>query len=253
MWNACEFEIRDTRKDLQAGSKEFYDTVAKRLREVIYKTQVVDSILTRSDLMRSPDNLAKTITAFASETTVAYNMVSEAFVKAHLDTKRYGKKKSREMNQKNIAKNILAYTCTSVIVSLLQTAVFAFRDDDDEEKEFEDYLGMYITNLGLDWAIIGKIPYLKEVINYAQGYSSSRIDTMGLENAVLTVKNLFAALSGKSDSASRKTLEYALKTLSQWFGIAGYNQYRDLMATLETLGIFTKAELEEILNELFGN
>lgn len=252
LWNACEFEVRATHKNLKVGSKEFYDVVAKRLREVIYKTQVVDSPLTKSDVMRSPDGLAKSITMFASENTVAYNMVSEAFVKANLDKRKYGKKEAWKRNHKNIRKNLLAYTFTSMVTSLLQTAVSAFRDDDDEEKDFEEYLKLWLTNFALDWAIVGKIPYIKEIINYAQGYSSSRVDTMGLENAVLTVTNLIKAVSGESESASRRTIEYALKTLSNWFGVAAYNQYRDLMASLDTLGILSVEEFEEMLNDLFG-
>ncbi len=51
LWNACELEIEDTRKDLVKDSEEFYQAVAKRLRDVIYQTQVVDSSMTRTQMM----------------------------------------------------------------------------------------------------------------------------------------------------------------------------------------------------------
>ena len=250
LWNASEFEIRDTRKDLKVGSDEFYEAIAKRLREIIYKTQVVDSPLTKSDIMRSPDGMAKSLTMFASELTVAYNIVSEAIVNAHLDVRKNGKQGAFKRNGKKIAKALTIYTITSAISQIFSTAIQAFRDDDDE-KEFEDYLTMYLTNFALDWAIIGKLPYIKESLNYVQGYSSSRTETIWMENAIKAGKYWGKAFSG-DDGAARRAIENSLKTLSDLSGIAGYNQYRDLMATLGFLGILTKEDFEELLDEIFG-
>lgn len=251
LWNACEFEIRDTRKDLKVGSEEFYQTIAKRLREIIYKTQVVDSPLTRSEFMRSPDGLAKSITMFASEMTVAYNIVSEAFTDAMLDVRRNGKKGAVKRNGKKIAKAITIYTVTSAISQIFATAIQAYRDDEKEEKEFEDYLKMYITNFALDWVIIGKLPYIKESLNYAQGYSSSRAETIWMENAFNAAKYWAKAFSGEDEGAARKAIENSLKTLSALSGVAGYNQYRDFMATLGVFGILTKEDFEKWLDEIF--
>ena len=250
LWNACEFEIRDTRKDLKVGSDEFYEAIAKRLREIVYKTQVVDSPLTKSDIMRSPDGMAKSLTMFASELTVAYNIVSEAIVSTHLDVRKNGKKGAFKRNGKKIAKALTIYTVTSAVSQLFSTAIQVYRDDDDD-KEFEDYLKMYLTNFALDWAIIGKLPYIKESLNYAQGYSSSRTETIWMESAFKAAKYWGNAFSG-DDGAARKAIENSLKTLSDLTGIAGYNQYRDLMATLGFFGILTKEDFEEFLDEIFG-
>jgi len=249
LWNACEFEIRDTRKDLKVGSDEFHEAVAKRLREIVYKTQVVDSPLTRSEVMRSPDGMAKSLTMFASELTVAYNIVSESFVEAHLDVRKNGKKGSLKRNGGKIARALTIYTVTSAFSQILATAIQAYRDD-EEEKEFEDYLKMYLSNFLLDWAIIGKLPYIKEALNYAQGYSSSRVETVWMDSFFKAARYWEKAFSGK-EGASRKAIEESLKTISYLSGIAGYNQYRDLMATLGFLGILTKEEFEELLDEIF--
>lgn len=251
LWNACEFEIRDTRKDLKVGSDEFYEAIAKRLREIVYKTQVVDSPLTRSEIMRSPDGMAKSLTMFASELTVAYNIVSEAFVDAHLDVRKNGKKGAMKRNGGKIARAMTIYTVTSAVSQILTTAMQAFRDDDDE-KEFEDYLKMYLSNFALDWLIIGKLPYIKEALNYAQGYSSSRVETVWMDSAFKAAKYWGKAFSGDGEGAARKAIENSLKTISYLSGVAGYNQYRDLMATLDSLGIIEKEEFEEWLDDIFG-
>ena len=251
LWNACEFEIRAERKDLKVGSDEFYEAIAYKLRDVIYETQVVDSPLTRSDLMRSPDTGAKMITMFASEITVAYNMVHEAMIDAHLDVKRYGKEGALKRNGKNIAMTLTAYTLTSAISQILYTAVQAFRDDDDEEKEFEDYLKMYLSNFVADWVIIGKIPYIKEILNYAQGYSSSRPDTLWLDSTSKAIKYWARAFDGK-EGAGEKAIKESLKTMSYLSGLPMYNQYRDAMATLDKLGVLTAEDFEEMLDDLFN-
>jgi hypothetical protein len=252
LWNACEFEVRDKRKDLKVGDPEYFEAVSKRLREIIYKTQVVDSPLTRSDFMRSPDGMAKSLTMFASEVTVAYNIVNEAFVEARLDVRKNGKKGSMKRNGGKIARAMTVYTMTSALSQILTTAMQAFRDDDDEEKEFEDYLKMYLTNFALDWAIIGKIPYVKESLNYAQGYTSSRTESVWMDSAFKAAKYWGKAFSGDDEGAARKAIENSLKAISYLTGLAGYNQYRDLMATLDSLGIISKEEFEEWLDEIFG-
>lgn len=250
LWNACEFEVRATRKDLKVGSEEFYETVGKKLRDVIYETQVVDSPLTRSDLMRSPDTGAKMITMFASEITVAYNMVHEAIVDAKLDVQRNGKEGAWKRNTKKIVMTLTAYTLTSAVSQIVATAVQAFRSDDDEEKEFEDYLKMYFSNFLLDWALIGKIPYIKETLSFAQGYSSSRVDTLWLESASKAIMYWTKAFEGK-EGASKKALDNTLKSLSYLSGLPAYNQYRDLMATLDKLGILDAEDFKEMLDEIF--
>ena len=59
IWNACELETADLRRDLTRGSEAFYRAVAQRFTDVVDQTQVVDNVLGRSQFMRSGDNLAK--------------------------------------------------------------------------------------------------------------------------------------------------------------------------------------------------
>ena len=248
LWNACEFDVRANRKDLKVRSDEFNKAVAEKLERVIYKTQVVDSPLTRSDIMRSPDNLAKMLTMFGSEMTVAYNIVAEAFVDAKLYAKRNGKG-SWKRNAKSIGIALTAYTLTSAASQILNTIVQLMRDD--EEKEPEDILKMYFTNFFADWLIIGKIPYFKEFLNYAQGYSSSRPDTLWLDSTTKAVKYWIKAFDGK-EGAGDKAIKETLKALSYLSGLPMYNQYRDFLATLDTLRILDAEDFKEMIDDIFN-
>ncbi len=227
LWNACEFEVRAKRKDLKVGSEEFYKVVAEKLRDVIYETQVVDSPLTKSDLMRSSDTGAKMVTMFASEMTVAYNMVFEAAYQTHLDSKKYGKKEALKKNAKILSMTLLAYTMTSVANTAINALVESFRyGNDDEEDEYK-----FVKDFLMDWVIVSKIPYFKEIISKLQGYSSSRTDTVWLESAFKAYEYW-----GK-EGLSMRTVDEILKSTSYVSGFAIYNQWRELKAFLRFIGV----------------
>ena len=247
LWTACELEIRDTRTDLKVGSKEFYEAIGKRLREVIYATQVVDSTMTRSQMMRSSNDYDKMLTAFASEPTLSYNMLQDAFMQYKLDARQMGKKEARVKNAKRIGRILYAYTMTNAIAALVESAFDALREDDDEEMDMIAFLKMYFKNFALDMSIGNKIPYVKEMYSLLQGFSSSRTDTQWMEELTRSLTTWYKIFNGKSHPST--AIKYSIKTISTFTGLPFYNVYRDLMATLNKLDLFT----EEDLNEMFGD
>ena len=238
LWTACEFEIRDTRKDLNVGSKEYYEAVGKRLREVIYATQVVDSTMTRSDMMRSSDRMDKMLTTFGSEPIIAYNMLLDRVSEYNRDKKELGKKEAKKRNFKKTRKVVAAYIVTNAMAALVESAFDAFRDDDDEEMDMAEFMKLYLKNFALDMSIGNKLPIIKDIYSMMQGYSSSRMDTQWLSYVQ-------AAINTKNPATAFKNL---LKAFSSVSGYAFYNAYRDIMATLNKLDIFTTEDLEEMFD-----
>jgi hypothetical protein len=251
LWNACELEIRDTRKDLKVGSEEFYDAIAKRLREVIYKTQVVDSTMTRSQLMRSGQFYDKMLTSFASEPTLAYNMLMESFNQASLDTRKMGRAASWKKNGKHIARTIAAYTMTNALAALVESAFDAYRDDDDEEKDLAYFMKLYFSNFGQDMSITGKIPYIKELHSLFKGFSASRTDTQWMESLTKSLTE-WGKIATTDKGNPVKAVKETLRTFSYITGLPFYNAYRDAMAGLDKIGILTTEDLEEMLEDIFG-
>jgi hypothetical protein len=247
LWNACELEIRDTRKDLRVGSKEFYDAISKRLREVIYATQVVDSTMTRSQMMRSSDGKDKMLTAFASEPTLSYNMLQDAYFGYKLDARRMGKEKAIKKNATRIARVLTAYTMTNAVAALVESAFDALRDDDDEEMDMIKFMKIYFSNFASDMSITAKIPYIKEFHSMIQGFSSSRTDTQWMENITKAMIYAYKLSQGKGKPSTG--IKYLLKGVSDLLGLPFYNVYRDAMAVLNKLDLFTT----EDLNEMFGD
>ena len=247
LWNACELEIRDTRKDLKVGSEEFYEAIGKRLREVIYATQVVDSTMTRSQMMRGSGMYEKMITAFSSEPTLAYNMVQDVYMEMRLDGRKNGKKIAFKKHGKKAMRVLWAYTITNAVAALIESGFDAFRDDDDEEMDVEEFMMLYLKNFYFDMSLTAKVPYLKEALSMAQGFSSSRSDTQWMQYAVNTIKGLWKITQGEGDVYS--SYKNLLRTLSYLSGLPFYNAHRDLMATLNKLEIFTTEDIEEMFGD----
>ena len=248
LWNAAEQELKSTRKDLVFGNEEFFVEVGKRLREIIYATQVVDSTVTRSEMMRSPDTGNKILTTFMSEPTLAYNMLADSVIQTTLDARELGSKKAAiKQNGRKIARVLGAYIITNAVAALVESGFDAFRDDDDEEMDLAEFMKAYLSNFATDMSVVGKLPYLKDGLSIAQGYSPSRSDLQWMQSAYYTAKGIAKHLEGEGNPVT--TIKNGLKTISYLSGLGLYNAYRDFMATLHTLDILTAEELEEILGE----
>jgi hypothetical protein len=247
LWNACELEIRKTRKDLKVGSDEFYQAVGKRLREIVYATQVVDSTMTRIDMMRSADGWDKMLTTFGSEPIIAYNMLMDTAMQYSLDKKAYGKEEARKKNGKKIRKVIAAYVITNAVAALVESGFDAFREDDEEEEmNIEEFMKIYLKNFAMDLSIGNKLPYVKELYSLMQGYSSSRMDTQWMEYLSSAVTTWGKILSGEGEGKGDKAIKDILKLLSNISGYAFYNIYRDFMATLYKLEILEPEDIDDL-------
>lgn len=251
LWNACELEVRDKQKNLKVGSDEFYSAVANRLREVIYTTQVVDSTMTRSHMMRSKDGKDKMLTAFMSEPTLSYNMLQDCYMEWKLTERQTGSKQTAfKKCGKKMARTITAYTVTSMVCALVESGFDIFRDDEDEITP-EEFIELYLKNLASNMSILNKIPYAKEVVSLMQGYSSSRTDTQWIQYLSYTATGIIKLLEGEGNAYT--TAKNALRAFSYATGLPFYNLWRDATATLDKTELLTAEELEEMFNDTIGS
>ena len=253
LWNACEAEVKDKQKNLSVGSEEFYKAVALRLRDVVYNTQVVDSTMTRSQMMRSGDKWDKVTSAFMSEPTLSYNMLQDAYMDYKLAVRETGSKTEALSKHRNkIARVITAYVVTNIFTALLEAGFVGFRDDDEEKMTTEEFMAQLWSNFLSNMSLLGKIPYVKDVISIFQGYSSGRMDTQWAEYAYYSVNGIKKMLEGKGGNPYQMA-KNAVRAFSYVSGLPFYNLNRDLKATLDSLGIVSTEELEEMFNEVIGD
>ena len=233
LWNAVKQETKALHPDIDVNSKEFTDLCVDRYDELIDQTQVVDSVLHRSQIMRSNNGLNKMATSFMAEPTKSYNMLANALRDWHEMPGKWN------AGSKRFFKRILkAYVVTNVVNAAVQSFMDAFRDkkDDDTtywERWLEDYKDNVIDNLNP----IQLIPYLKDVFSIAQGYDVNRLDMQGLSKLFAGVKNVQKYATDADYRENHTWLEAAeslMSGISSVTGIPIYNVERDFKAIYNT-------------------
>ena len=212
IWNAAKNEIADT-TDFERGTEEFLNAAGKRFTEAVVKTQVYDSVLSRSAWMRSKDGLSKMLTSFLAEPTTTANMMSNAVLQA-----------SRG-NKKHFAATLGAVMTSIVMNSMLVSLVYAARDDDEDEAFTEKYVESLVTELieGVNPATY--LPIVKDIWSLLQGYDVERSD-MSL------IADLIDAIYGMLDDNKdwEEKIERLAVTLADMSGVPLNNVVKDIRA-----------------------
>jgi hypothetical protein len=212
IWKAVKREIADS-TNLKAGSEAFLEMAGKRFTEVVTKTQVYDSVLSRSALMRSKDSGAKMVTAFMAEPTTSLNMVVDAVIEG------------KRGNKKFAWKVVGAVSASIILNSILVSLVTAARDDDEDETYAEKYLESLTAELLDGFNPITYIPIFKDIWSIAQGYDVERSDMSIWSDFIQSVDNLFS----DNKSGFEKT-EGVVGAIASFFGLPLKNLMRDARA-----------------------
>ena len=243
MWYAAEKKVEDT-TNLKKGSEEYYKAAADIFNDIVDKTQVVDTVLNRTDAMKNKSAMARTVTSFMSEPSKTYNMV----YRLAYDVKR-GKATAGEVG--SVLSSILV---SSAMVSAAASLVSAMRDRDKEKKFGERWLdhffGDYLENINpINWVPIAK-DLLSVVINRLRGKSNynSNLSTKPITDFLDAIKELYDIKTGKSKKGVLGSA-YKMSNALNIFGISAHNMLRDIGAVYDTV-IFdsplsdTKAQFE---------
>ena len=225
LWNACKAEQTD--KGLTGD--ELMEATAKRFREVVYRTQVMDSTMTRSHVMRQKGAYAGMVTAFLSEPTLSYNMLLDAYtgyeneVRKNMQGKdpkerkaqKAAREKAWEKSKDAVGKAAAAYTATAVLSAVVESLIDAARDDDEYanflERFAEKLLGFNPKdpdsslwenikeipngNLLEDLLIHNKLPVIKDFFSMLSGQSSSRLDTEWMASIIKALGIAYESLA----------------------------------------------------------
>lgn len=221
LWNACKAEIRD-KTDFEEGTAEFTQAVSDRFSEVVDKTQVVDSILHRSQFMRSTSSFSKMLSAFKAEPTISYNM---------LYTAAYDYNNAKPDKKKAMAKRLVrvavAHIATSILTAGIASIADAFRHDDDEKKWLELYLEAFGGNLLDGINPFSAVPYVGDILSILSGYSASRMDIEGIEELIQSCESWQKVFSGeKKNPDIWKLMMSSAKGISKVSGLPIANTMR---------------------------
>lgn len=230
LWYAAEKKVEAT-TDLKKGTEEYYKAAADIFNDIIDKTQVVDSVLNRTDAMKSKSGLTKLTTSFMSEPSKTYNMVYRA----------YSDYKKGKGNAGELLGVMSAYVLNAALAAAAASVLSAMRDKDKEKKYGERWLDAFTGGFTDNINPISYIPFARELAEIAMnGFSgkwnngSNDLTTKPIADAVKAVKSLSEAMNEDSKLGAVGNLYKASNALDIT-GIPMSNTLRDMGALYDTL------------------
>lgn len=254
LWNACEWKVARENKAPRPGSEAFYSKVNEVFTDMIDQTQVVDSVLHRSQIMRHSNEIVKQAVSFMGEPIKATNILLRAY-----DQFRYQiDPKKRTAARKLLGRAATAVLVTNAINAVAQSIVDGLRDDDEDKKYVDRVLSAFtgVTgeeetpwetamsvvfngNLGSGINPVSQIPFVKDALSIAQGYEVTRTELEIVSELIEAAQIAINSLGGSGS----KTRSYAIKELfaagSKLFGIPVGNLSRDVWGVVRSVAVET--------------
>ena len=239
IWKAVELETKKKQPELAPDSDRFYRAVGERFTEIIDETQVVDSILHRSQLMRSKSMFNQMATSFMSEPTKTYNMFRNSLVNFYAER--------TPENGKRMMRTFLTLTANGIGVAILAGFVDAVRDDEDDdffekwrravvgdykdaETPKEKLLAALGSNLNDNFNPMNYIPFLRDLLSAVQGYDVKRTDFSWAADILKNAQEWDKFMKGESRYTFSAMLLETAGSISKLTGIPINSAKRDIFA-----------------------
>lgn len=238
LWNACVLEAKDKHKG--ATQEEIYTIAGERFGEIVDESQVVDSVLHRSQIMRKKGLYTQMTTSFMSEPTKTFNMASNALVELV--------RNNTPENRRKFARCYMTIIASSVATACAAGLVDAMRDDDDDDTFLEkwkkavvgdyskaetpkDYIMATLSNnIADNLNPMGMIPYLRDGWSLLQGYDINRTDFDWLNDIMKNIKRWEKFAAGESEYTLASLLLNTTGAISKMTGVPIGSAERDLKA-----------------------
>ena len=211
---------------LQKAGELFTDTITR--------TQVYDSVFSRSANMRDKNFWASMATAFMAEHTTTANMVEDAIRKFQKGDKRMA------------VKIMTSVAFATVLNAALAAVVHAARDDDKDKTYWEKYLASLAGEMADSFNPLTYVPIVADINNLLMGYSIERTDMSLASDLVTALKKIFTLYQQYDDDWDEdKKSEWKKKVESAWLdnvllagtvtGLPLKNIYRDTKAAVNVI------------------
>lgn len=167
IWNACKEQVR--RKGTDPSSAGYMDQVVQLFEDVIYKTQVVDSILTKNEFMRDKGYFGRSVSSFMSEPTTTASMLVSAYDQYYRDLQSgMSRQQAWKKNRGTIARTAAVYGLGALVLAAATAAADGLRDDDDYQEYGEKWQEAFWENLLEELSPFNKLPLVSDVWELAK-------------------------------------------------------------------------------------
>lgn len=254
IWGACKLKVEDT-MNIHEGDEGYWQAVNEQFREVVYRTQVFDSVLSRSELMRQKDVGSSVLTAFLSEPTKTLSLfiTNTQIAKQMYDEGNVSE--ARKLVAKQFGWFVTSAAAMAVMKSVYDATIRHIADDDKKDKNFvERFLDALLgeNKLHTDGNLFGELnpiamlPVGKDIQSALQGYTPSRLDM----SLFVKISDAYKACVDPKNSLVTK-LEKVANAAGVFFGLPVDVVYRDLKGTFAYLAsihdFFTGANTKQDL------
>ena len=163
MWSGCKEEVI-RKKHIKPNQPGYFEAVTALFEEVIYKTQVVDSILTKSEFMRDKGSVARTLSSFMSEPVTTASMLIGTYDQFHMDKQRgLTSQQAWKKHRKTIVRTAYVYGISTILLAAVQAAADAMRDEDEYEEYSEKWWEAFRQNFFEELTPFNKLPVISEL------------------------------------------------------------------------------------------
>ena len=254
IWGACKLKVEDT-MNIHEGDEGYWQAVNEQFREVVYRTQVFDSVLSRSELMRQKDVGSSVLTAFLSEPTKTLSLfiTNTQIAKQMYDEGNVSE--ARKLVAKQFGWFISSAAAMAVMKSVYDAMIRHIADDDKKDKNFvERFFDALLgeNKLHTDGNLFGELnpiamlPVGKDIQSALQGYTPSRLDM----SLFVKISDAYKACIDPKNSLVTK-LEKVANAAGVFFGLPVDVVYRDLKGSFVYLAsihdFFTGANAKQDL------
>lgn len=254
IWGACKLKVEET-MNIHEGDEGYWQAVNEQFREVVYRTQVFDSVLSRSELMRQKDVGSSVLTAFLSEPTKTLSLfiTNTQIAKQMYDEGNVSE--ARKLVAKQFGWFISSAAAMAVMKSVYDAMIRHIADDDKKDKNFvERFFDALLgeNKLHTDGNLFGELnpiamlPVGKDIQSALQGYTPSRLDM----SLFVKISDAYKACVDPKNSLVTK-LEKVANAAGVFFGLPVDIVYRDLKGSFVYLAsihdFFTGANTKQDL------
>ena len=177
--------------------------------------------------MRKKDIWHQIVTAFGSEPTLSYSMLTNDVFMFAVEARNGNQQRAWSKYGKKIQRAMISFIMSAVAVSAVSAVPDWLRDDEDDEG----FLKTYFSNFGLNLIseVTGLLPWIRDISSVAiEGYDPSRPDEEILKTVGQTYKAVTKAF--ENGEVTYRTVYQAAKLFSQMSGIPLGNLVRDFKA-----------------------
>ena len=240
LWSAAQWYVKDKFREIPVGSDQFYMKAAEKFGEIVDRTQVVDSVLHRTQIMRSPSTLNKMASAFMGEPSKTYNLL-----RTSLRDVKAARPGAKGAAVKKLYRASIGFLISGTINAAAASIVDALRDDDDDETYLEKWWQAFTGlqgdeeswtealqnllsgNVADNLNILNMIPYVKDFLSLYQGYSVDRMDMAAADDFMNAAGKFIKALQGEGKTSLYKALTDLALQGARLLGIPATNILRD--------------------------